>query len=129
MAAYPAPVVEIVLDRKMREQSTFLEHAADAPPPGRHVDARCAVEQGLAVKHDASTVGREQAGDHVDQAGLTGAGGAEQSGGAARRLEGGLQGKVAELFFDVDRQDLTLRAAAWSAVAPAIPRPSARRAR
>ena len=90
----------------MREQAAFLEHIADAPPPGRHVDARCAVEQGLAVKHDAAAVGCEQPGDHVDQAGLAGAGGAEQSGGAARRLEGGLEREIAEPFFDVDRQHL-----------------------
>ena len=40
MAAHPAAVVEIVPDRQMRKQPAFLEHVADAPAPGRHVDAR-----------------------------------------------------------------------------------------
>ena len=88
----------------MRKQPAFLEHIADAPAPGRHVDARRAVEQHVAVERDAAAVGPQQAGDHVDDAGLAGAGRPEQRGRAAVGRERGVERELAELLFDVDRQ-------------------------
>ena len=48
--------------------------------------------------------GLQQSGDHVDQRGLAGAGGAEQAGDAAFACERGFDDKFAELFCDVNAQ-------------------------
>src|ERR1700688_2376594 len=99
VTAHPAAVVEIVLHRQMREQPAFLEYVADTAVPGRHVDALRVVEQNLIVEQDAAAVRLEQSGDHVDDAGLAGAGRAEQNGGAALAREQRVERKFAELFF------------------------------
>ena len=58
----------------------------------------------LAVDRDGAAIGPQQAGDHVDQRGLAGAGGAEQAGDAAFAGERGFDRELAELFCDVDAQ-------------------------
>src|SRR6478736_2141983 len=83
VAAHPAPIVEISLDSEMRKQPAFLEHVADPPPPGRHRDACGIVKQSFTVEHNATTVRLEQPGNHIDDAGLAGAGWPKQSGRAA----------------------------------------------
>src|SRR5580693_3710064 len=87
MATHPAPIIEIALHAEMRKQPAFLEHITDAPPPGWYIDARRIIEQHLTVEHDAAAIGREQAGDHIDDAGLAGARGPEQDGRAALACE------------------------------------------
>ena len=101
-AAHPAAVVEIPRHRHVRKQPALLEHIADAAAVGRHVDPRGAVEQHVVVERDAAAVRRQQAGDHVDERGLAGAGRPEQRGRAARGLELGGDLKFAEPLFDVD---------------------------
>ena len=58
----------------------------------------------LAIERDDAAVGPQQAGDHVDQRGLAGAGGAEQAGDAALAGERGFEREFAELLCDVDAQ-------------------------
>ena len=82
VAAHPAAVIEISLHREMRKQPAFLKHIAYAPPRGRHIDARFAVKKNIIVEHNATAVRRQQPGDHIDDAGLAGAGLPEQGGGA-----------------------------------------------
>ena len=88
----------------MRKQPRILEHVADAPPVRRHVDACGRVVERFAVERDDAAVRPQQAGDHVDQRGLAGAGRAEQAGDAALAFERGFQREFAELFGDVDAQ-------------------------
>src|SRR6478736_96675 len=80
VAAHPASVIEIVIDREVGKQSAFLKHIADAPPRNRHVDAGSVVKQDITIKHDASTVRLEQTGDHIDDAGLACTRGTKQRG-------------------------------------------------
>jgi hypothetical protein len=68
----PALAVEQVrLDVHVREQQRVLEHVADSPPVERHVDAARRVEQRLAVDADRAARGSKDAGDRVDDAGLS----------------------------------------------------------
>ena len=81
-AADPAPVFQILPDSDVRKQPAFLEHIADAPAPGRHVDSRGTVEQHFAIELDAAAIRPHETGNHVDHAGLARARGAEQRGHA-----------------------------------------------
>src|ERR1700690_3541134 len=129
MATHPAAVIEIVLHAQMRKQPAFLEYIADASLPCRHVNARGGVEQDVVIEHDASAVGPEQPGNHVDDAGLAGAGGAEQNRRAALARKLSIERERTELFFDFYVQHVTTRAGARSRGALAIPKRSARPAR
>ena len=82
----------------MRKQPRILEHIADAAAMGRDMDARGGVVERLAVDGDDAAIGLQQSRDHVDQRGLAGAGGAEQSGDAALAGEGGFEREFAELL-------------------------------
>ncbi len=88
----------------MRKQPRILEHVADPPPVRRHVHACGDVVERLAVERDDAAIGLQEAGDHVDQRGLAGAGSAEQAGDAAFAGEGGFDREFAKLFCDVDAQ-------------------------
>ena len=82
LTVHPAAIGEIVLHRKVREQAAFLKNVADPPLRNRHINTRGAVKQHLAIENDAAVVGLEQAGNHIDDAGLAGTGRTEQGGGA-----------------------------------------------
>ena len=87
----------------MREEAAFLEDIAEAAPLGRQVDALRAREQGLAADRDAAAIGPQQPRQHVDEAGLAGAGAAEQRGDAGiGRGEARLDLKRAEALLDLD---------------------------
>src|SRR6185437_336986 len=111
--ADPSAVVEIVRHREMRKEPAFLEYVADAPPPRGNVDATFRIEKNRIAERiakcritecDAATVRFEQAGDHVDDAGLAGARGTKQCGSAGLAREAGLQPEIAECLFNVYRQ-------------------------
>jgi hypothetical protein len=57
-----------------------LEHVAEAPVAGGHVDARGGVEERLAREGDAAAVGREQPGDRPQGEALAGSGGTVEDG-------------------------------------------------
>ena len=97
-------VVEILPHVEMRKQPRILKHVADPPPVRRHVNACGRVVQRFAVERDDAAVRPQQAGDHVDQRGLAGAGRAEQAGDAALAFERGFKRELAELLGDVDAQ-------------------------
>src|SRR5262249_30163893 len=103
-SAHAPAVIEIGRHTKVREQASLLEYVADAPAMRRHVDAVLGIEQDGVIEHDAAAVRRDQAGDNVGERGLAGAGGTEQRGDAARRVEARLQGKIAEPLFHVERE-------------------------
>ena len=69
-----APMIDIVLDAERRKRPHQLEGAPDAAARrcgrGRALDA-------LAGKRDRALIGRDLAGDHVEQGGLAGAVGAD----------------------------------------------------
>ena len=103
-AVHAPAVVEILPDVEMRKQPRILKHVADPAAVRRHVNAFRRIVQRFAVERDDAAVGPQQAGDHVDQRGLAGAGRAEQAGDAALAFERGFQRELAELFCDVDAQ-------------------------
>jgi len=98
------PEIEVLLHVEMRKQPRVLEYIPDPAAMGRNVDAACGIVEGFAVYHDDAAIGPHQAGNHVDQRGLAGAGGAEQAGDRALAGEGGLDREFAELLYDVDAQ-------------------------
>ena len=69
--------------RHVREQRAVLRDVADLPLIGRHCVA--AVDQRLAVEGEAAAVGKLEAGDHPQQRGLAGTGGADDHRAAAGR--------------------------------------------
>ena len=71
---------------------------------GRHVDARCAVEQHVAVEHDAAAVGREQPGDHVDHVVLPAPEAPNSAVAPPAASKRGVDREIAQPLFDVDRQ-------------------------
>src|SRR5437667_213751 len=78
----------------------------------RLVQAARRVEQKRAIACDAAAVRRHEPRHHVDDRGLTRTGGPEQRGDAVRNFEFRREAEFAELFLHVDRQHLSLRAAA-----------------
>ena len=97
-------VVEILAHIEMRKQPRILEHIADPAAMHRDMDMLSGVVQRLAVDGDDAAIGSQQSCDHVDQRGLAGARGAEQSGHAALTGKRGLDRKFAKLFCDIDPQ-------------------------
>src|SRR5262249_40994964 len=104
VTAHPASVLKIVPDREVRKQTAFLKNVADAAAPGRHVDAGRAVEQHFAINFHTTTVGSQEAGDHVDQARFPRARWSEQGGGAAFARERDVHRKLTEGLFHVHGQ-------------------------
>ena len=86
------------------EQGVLLEEVAYPPLLGRQVDMLVAVEQRLAVQHDAALVGGHDPGDALQGHALAAAGGTQQGHGALGRLELRAQGEAAQLLFDVHDQ-------------------------
>ena len=100
--ALPA-VPEVVPHAQVREEARVLEDVADAPALHRHVDPARRIVEHVAVRHDPTFVGPEQAGDRGDDRGLAGAGAPEERRepvrvGAERRVEA----EAAELLADGD---------------------------
>ena len=88
----------------MRKQPRVLEHIADAAAIGWNVHPRRSVVERFVVDGDDAAIGLQQSGDHVDQRGFAGAGGAEQAGDAAFAGERGFDGEFAKLFEDFNAQ-------------------------
>jgi len=88
----------------MREQPRVLEHIADPAAMDRDMRLRHRIVQRLAVDGDDAAIGSQQSRDHVDQRGLAGAGGAEQSGNPAFAREGSFDSEFAKPLRDVDAQ-------------------------
>ena len=85
-AAAPAGAeAQVGPDVHVREEPRLLEDVADPPPFRGHRHAPRAVEQDRFPDRDPAVVGADQAGDHVGDGRLAGAGGAEQAGDAAAR--------------------------------------------
>src|SRR6267154_1345795 len=63
-------IAQVLPHVQVREQASFLEHLADAPPRRRHVDAAPAVEYRLALDRDAPALRPQDAGDGIDDGGL-----------------------------------------------------------
>ncbi len=122
-------VGEVAAHRVVREQAAFLEDVAEAPALRPQVDAAGGVEQHPAVERDAPAVGPQQAGEHVDQRRLAGAGAAEQGDDAGRLAgEGEVELEVAQALFDLDLEHRFNRPPAPSPGGRAAPRRRARRA-
>ena len=66
----PGPMREaeahVVGDGQVREQRVALEHVAEPPPLGRHVDAGVGVEEHVAVHRDAPGVGPHEPGQALE---------------------------------------------------------------
>src|SRR5262249_6000290 len=74
LAPHPAAVVQVVPDRKVREQPAVLKNIADPPRPRGQIFARRIVEQNFVIEHDAAAIRFEQSRNQVDDGGLAGAG-------------------------------------------------------
>ena len=71
-AAPPPTVFEIAANVHVRKQPCVLEHVSDAAFVGCKVDTSAAVEHRVAVDLDPAVLGADQAGHHLDDAGLAG---------------------------------------------------------
>src|SRR5262249_58223284 len=76
----PAAVSEVLPDREVREEARLLKDDAHAPAMRRDIHAGFGIEEQRAVQADATPLGAKQSGNGVDDARLTGAGGAEEGG-------------------------------------------------
>jgi hypothetical protein len=109
---HPAAEGEVLADRKVRKQPPVLKDVTDPAAMDRDRDAAFAVEQHVAVEHDPTAVGGDQAGDHIDDRCLAGARGAEQCGHAPRGVEGRFDQDRPEPLGDLE---LEHRRGGWAA--------------
>ena len=86
----------------VRKQPAVLEHIAAGPALGRQIDPRLAVEQHCAGDHDPAAVRTDQTGDHVEQAGLSGARWPEQRDQPVLRGKAATQPALPAPEFDID---------------------------
>src|SRR5262249_59575196 len=94
---------QVTRDAEMRKQPRLLEDIAEAAPLRRQVDAGRSVEQDPAIDGNTAAIGPVEAGDPVEDRGLAGARGAEQSEDAACiDLQVNLEGEIAELLSGAD---------------------------
>src|SRR6185503_8983981 len=103
-AADPAAKVQISFHRKVRKQPAFLENIADVPSPGGHIDPGGTVKKHMVAENDTATFRLQQSGNHIDDAGLAGAGRAEQCGRSCVAGEGDIHRKLAKLLLCVNRK-------------------------
>jgi len=82
----PAQAVgQIAAHGQVRKQAALLEHIADAPALRRQIEAALRIEHRHALDFDPARVRPRQTGQQIDQAGLAGAGAAEQRDDAVGR--------------------------------------------
>ena len=103
-AGEPAPELQVVLDREMREQPPFLEHVADLTAVLRHEHAGVRVEEDDTVDRDPSPLRAHETGDGVDQRRLARSGTAEERRQSSFGAERSLQMERALPMRDVDLQ-------------------------
>src|ERR1043166_6121050 len=101
---HASPVFEIAAHGQVGKQPAVLKHVTELPAIRWQVHLSGGVEQDLAAIHDAPAVGRDEAGDHVDETRLAGARGSEQGGDAALALEPGREQELAEPLLHVERK-------------------------
>src|SRR6266849_734138 len=99
-----ARVTKVLAHVQMRKQAPFLEYVADAPARRRHVYPPFAVEHRLAIDHDPAPVRTQNAGDGIDDRGLSRTGAAEERRDALACLEGDPELERAEATLNVDCQ-------------------------